>query len=168
MHNASDPPPVAEKAAVSSRRQGCSAEVDRPGAPKNITPATHGVLGHVLAASGAVLHAHPDPQNPVKPVSSAETSSGRKQARPSSADAPARAARRDGKELGEHTLLDMDHMALTEAEGGDLESAGRVDLQTDLSPLVKIPRDEDLQGKYQEQQDVAGHRLLGGKSLTFI
>lgn len=168
MHNAFDPPPVAENSAVSIRHQGCSAEVDRPGARKNITPASYGVSEHVLAASGAVLHAHLDPQNPVKPVSSAETSSDRKQARLSSSDAPARVAWRHGKELGEHTLLDMYRMALAEAEGGDLESTGRLDLQTDLPPLVESPTEEELRGKNQEQQDVAGHRLLGGKSLTFI
>lgn len=170
MHNAFDPPPVAENSAVSIRRQGCSAEVDRPGARKNITPATRGVSEHVLAASGAVLHAHLHPQDPEKSVCSAETSSGRKRARPSSTDAPARTAWRDGKELGEHTVLDTDCMALAEAEGGDLERTGRLDLQTDLPPLVESPTDEELQGKNQDlpQQDVAGHRLLGGKSLTFI
>ncbi|XP_029704771.1 synaptotagmin-like protein 2 isoform X3 [Takifugu rubripes] len=163
MHNAFDPPPVAENLAVSIRRQGCSAEVDRPEARKNITPATRGVPEHVLAASGAVLHAPLDPQDPVKPASSAESSSDRKQVRPSSTDAPARAAWRDGKELGEHTLLDMDRMALAEAEGGDLESTGRLDLQTDLPPLVESPTDEELQGKNQDlpQEDVAGYRLLG-------
>lgn len=168
MHNASDPPPVAENSAVSTRRQGCSAEVDRPGARKNIPPATRGVPEHVLAASGAVPHAHLDPQNPVKPVSSAETSSDRKQVRPSSADAPARAACRHGKELGEHTLLDMDRVALAEAEGGDLESTGCLDLQTDLPPLVESPTDKELQNQDLPRQDVAGHGLLGGKSLTFI
>lgn len=162
MHNAFDPPPVAENSTVSIHRQGCSAEVDRPEARKNITPATHGVPEHVLAASGTVQHAHLDPQNPVKCVSSAETSSDRKH--------PARAAWRDGKELGEHTLLDMDRPALGEAEGGDVESTGRLDLQTDLPPLVESPTDEEVQGKNQElpMQDVAGNRLLGGKSLTFI
>lgn len=160
MHNASDPPPVAENSAVSTRRQGCSAEADRPGARENIPPATRGVPEHVLAASGAVLHAHLDP--------SAETSSDRKQGRPSSADAPARAAWRHGKELGEQTLLDMDRVALAEAEGGDLESTGRLDLQTDLPPLVESPTEKELQNQDLPQQDVAGHRLLGGKSLTFI
>lgn len=160
MHNAFDPPPVAENSSVSIRRQGCSAEADRPGARKNSAPATRGVAEHVLAASGALLHAHLDPQNPAKPVSS----------RPSSTDAPARAAWRDGKELGEHTLLDMDCVALAEAEGGGLERTGRLVLQTDLPPLVESPTDEELQGKNQDlpQQDVAGHRLLGGKSLPFI
>lgn len=168
MHNASDPPPVVENSAVSIRHQGCSAEVDRPEARKNITSAPHGVPEHVVATSGAVLHAHLDPQNPVKPVSSAETSSDRKQLRPSSADAPARAAWRDGKGLGEHILLDMDRTALAEGEGGDLEITGRLDLQTDLPPLIESPSDKELQNQDLPQQDVAGHWLLGGKSFTFI
>lgn len=160
MHNAFHP-------AVSISGQDCSAEVDRPGARQNHAPATHGVPELSPTARCTVLLAPLGPQNPVKHVSSTQTWRGRKQVRSSSADSPAKAAWRHGKELGEHSLLDMDCIALTEAEDGDLGSAVSPDLHTDLPPLAHGPFDKERNGNNQElpQQDVAGRRLLESKSL---
>lgn len=88
--------------------------------------------------------------------------------RSSSTDSPAKAAWRHGKELGEHSLLDMDCIPLTEEEeDGDLGSTVSPDLPTDLPPLVQSPFDKERDGKNQElpQQDIAGHRLLESKSF---
>lgn len=148
MHNAFVPPPVAENTAVSITHQDCPAEVDRPGGGEYNAPS----LPHL------------EPQNPVAHVSSAETWRDRKQVRLSSADPPTRVAGwRDGEEVAEDRMLDMDHVAPAEAENGDLGNTVR------LGPPAHIQSafDEELEGKNQEflEEEVARHQLLDGTTL---
>lgn len=166
MHNAFVPRPAAENTAVSIGRRGRSAEVDRPGGGENDAP-THGIPKHRPGASST---AHLDPQNPVNHVSSTQAWRDRKRVRLSSADAPRRAAWRDGKELGEHSLLDMDCTALAEAQRGDLESAVSLDLPTDLPLLLQDPLHQEPKGKNQDlsDQEAARHQLLYGKNFNLM
>lgn len=166
MHNAFVPRPAEENTAVSIGRWDRSAEVDRPGGGDNDTP-THGIPEHQPIASST---AHLEPRNPVDQVSSAQTWRGRKQLRLSSEDAPRRAAWRDGKELGEHGLLDMDCPALEEAEKGDLEGAVSLDLPSDVPQLLQAPLHQEPKGRNQDlsDQEVARHPSLYGKNFNFI
>lgn len=155
MHNAFVPPPVAENAAVSISRQD-SAEVDRPGGGDS--------KARLPTASSTDLPAHLEPQNPLVHVSSTETWEDRKQVSLSSTDAPAGVAGwRDAEEAGEDRLLDMDRVAPTEAENGDLENTVRLDPLTHSQSAFDKERDD----KNQElpEQEVAHHQLLYGTSL---
>lgn len=126
--------------AVSISVQDSSAEADSP----------HGVPERCCA----VLLAPLDPENPVKHVSSAQTRWGRKQARSGSTGSP-----------GEHSLPDMDCIALTGAEDGGL---GSPDLPTELPPRPQGPFHKERGGKKRglPQQDVAGQRLPESESLV--
>lgn len=152
MRPACAPPAGPEDRPVSSS-QDRPAEVGRPGGADNHAGSA--------AASSTDLPAHLEPRAPVVRVSSAETQEDGGRVRSSSTDAPARAAgRRDGEEVGEARVLDMERIAPAEPrEDGDLEDTVRLDPPGHSgSVLGEDGKDQEL----PEQEDAGQHRLPHG------
>ncbi|XP_070838768.1 uncharacterized protein sytl2a isoform X1 [Chaetodon trifascialis] len=123
--NASVPMPKLEIRAVSTSSQDCFPEVDGPGGRQSNTAAPRGILKRLSNSSSTdFLFSHLDPQSPVSLDSLTETWIDRKQVRFSNTVGRSKVEWQDGKELGEHILLDIDSIAPSEAENNsDLESA---------------------------------------------
>lgn len=80
--------------------------------------------------------------------------------------------RQDGMELGEHSLLDVDSIAPSEAENdSDLENTGSTTVGTHR-PLLSQSQVDSQEGElgckneaYLQEQEAGQHQVLGGKSF---
>lgn len=156
---------VPKNGVVSSSSRDCFSEVDRPGCRKSNAAVPRGILKHLSASSstGPVFLCN-DLQSPVSPDSPPENWIDRKQVRFSSPIGQSRVEWQDGKELGEHSLLDIDSITASE-EGNNSVST--------CKPLLRQSQVDSKGGELccknkanLQQQDVSHHKVLGGKSFT--
>lgn len=169
--NASVPMPMPENRAVSTSSQDCFAEVDWPGGNSAVP---RGILKHLSTSSSTdYLFSRLDPQSTVSLDSPTEIWIDRKQVRFSPTAGRTRVEWQDGKDLGEHSLLDIDTIAPSEAEkNSDLENTVSTTVSTCRSLLSQGPLDAqegDLNLKNEadrQEQEAAQHQVFEGKSFT--
>ncbi|XP_071317197.1 synaptotagmin-like protein 2 isoform X6 [Trachinotus anak] len=129
--NASVSMPMPKNRAVSTSSQDCFVEVDGPGCNQTNSAAPRGILKHLSTSSSTdSLFSHLDLQSPVSLDSPTEHWTDRKQVRFSTMVSHSGDEWQDGKELGEHSLLDIDSTASSAMEDNrlnnrDFENAGR-------------------------------------------
>ncbi|XP_044079062.1 synaptotagmin-like protein 2 isoform X2 [Siniperca chuatsi] len=160
--------PMPENRAVSTNSQDYFVEVDGPGGTQTNSAAPRGILKHLSTSSSTdSLFSCLDPQNPVSLDSSTETWTDRKQVRFSSTVGWTGVEWQDGKELEEHTLLDIDSIAPSEGENNsDLENTGSTTVGTCRSLLnqSKVDSQEgELNCKneaYLQEQEAGQHQVL--------
>uniref|UniRef100_A0A8D2ZQY4 Synaptotagmin-like protein 2 n=1 Tax=Scophthalmus maximus TaxID=52904 RepID=A0A8D2ZQY4_SCOMX len=171
------PVPIPENTAVANS-QDCFVEVDGAAGRETNCAAPRGILKHLSTSSSTDSLLSPlDLQSPVSPDSPTETWMDRKQVKFSSMVSQSGEEWQNGKELGEHSLLDNDSIAPSEMEnsclnnsyldntdstatdtqilnqsGVDLQEGGAVRLETEANQR------EQEAGRHQVLGDVSGHR----------
>ncbi|XP_040907135.1 synaptotagmin-like protein 2 isoform X3 [Toxotes jaculatrix] len=156
--NASVPMPMQGCRTVSTSSQDSFVEVDGPGGKQTNCPAPRGILKNLSTSSSTdSLSSHLDPQNPVSLDSPTETWTDRKQVRFSSMVSQSTAEWQDGKELGEHGLLDIDSFAPSETENNylhnrDLENTGNAATGAHR-PLLKQSHVDSQEGELSHQNE---------------
>lgn len=167
--NASVPMPMHKIRAFSST-QDCFAEVDGPGGRQTSAAAPCGILKHLSTSSSSdSMFSHLDTQSPVSLDSPTETLLDKKQVRFCPTVSHSRVEWQDGKELGEHSLLDIDSNAPSEAEAnGDLKNT----VSTTVKPLLRQSaldyQKGDLSCKNEadlQEQETAQHKVFDGKNF---
>lgn len=169
--NASVPTPMPKNEALgsSSGSHDWIPEVEEPGGRQTNAAAPCGILKHLPALSSTdILLSQQDRTSPVSPGSPSEACLDRKQVRFSPMVAHSRSERQRGKELGEHSVLDVDTIAPSLLDvNSDLES---VTVSTRGSLLRQSALDAqeghltcDSKAELQEQQS-ARLQPIDGKS----
>ncbi|KAM7374916.1 hypothetical protein PAMP_007550 [Pampus punctatissimus] len=156
---------VPEKQAVCSSSQDCFIEVDGPADRQINSAALRGILKRLSTSSSTdSLITHLDLQSPVSLDSPTDTWIDKKQVRFSSTVGRSRVEWQDGKELGEHSLLDDDSIAPSEMENNS-------NLENDASthgPLLQRGQMEsqevELSYKNLQMQDADQQQVLGDLS----
>ncbi|XP_070772893.1 synaptotagmin-like protein 2 isoform X2 [Enoplosus armatus] len=160
--------PMPENRAGGTSSQVCFVELDGPGGTQTNAAAPRGILKHLSASSSTdSLFSRLDPPGPVSLDSPTETWIDRKQVRFSSTVAQAGAEWQDGKELGEHSLLDVDSVTPSEVENNsDLENTGSTAVGT-CRPLLSQSQVDFQEGvlnskneAYLQEQDAGQHQVL--------
>lgn len=160
--NESVPMPVAQERTVINRSQDSLTEVDGQTSRQTNSAGPRGILKHMSRSSSTdSLCSRPDPQSPVSPDCSTETNTARdrdtlnwidrKQVRFCTAVGQGCVEWQDGKELGEHSLLDVDAIAPHEVS----VEHRHVDLDDDLNYG---------KGVNLQSQDAGQHQVPGGKN----
>lgn len=171
--NAPVPMPMPENRAVSTSSQDCFVEVDEPGGSQTNSAAPRGILKHLSTSSSTdTLFSRLDPHSPVSLDSPTETWIDRKQVRFSFSAGRSGVEWQDGKELGEHSLLDVDFIAPSEAENNsNLENTVSTIFGT-CRPLFKQSQEDSEEGELNckneaclQEQEAGQHQVLGGKSF---
>ncbi|KAG8008097.1 Synaptotagmin-like protein 2 [Nibea albiflora] len=151
------PSPVTQNAYVPiNSSQG----VDGPDDTETNSPASpRGILKHLFTSSPLDSpFSRPDPQSPVSLNSPTETW---KQVRFSSMVGQSSGEWQDGKELGEHSLLDIDCIAPSEVENNSSTTVGT------SRPLLRQSKVDSQEGEQiLQEQDAGQHQVPGGKSFT--
>lgn len=167
---ASVPLPMHEIRAISTRTQDCFAAVDRPGDQQTSAAAPCGILKHLSTSSSSDSpFPHLDTQSPVSLDSPSEILVDKKQVRFCPTVSRSRVEWQHGKELGEHSLLDIDSMAPSEAEAhGDFENT----VSNTVKPLLRqstLDYQEDYLNCKNEAdlqlRETAQHQAFDGKSF---
>ena len=171
--NASVPMPMPENTALGTSSQDYFAEVDGPAGRQPNSSALRGILKHLYTSTSADSLLSPlDLQNPVSLDSPTEIWIDRKQVRFSSIVIQSGVEWQNGKELGEHSLLDMDSITLSETENNrvnnsDLEKTGCTTSGTHRPVLNQCGVDSqeaEVSFRNEANQQEAGQQLvLGGK-----
>lgn len=162
--NAFVPLPMHEIRTISTKTQGCFAEVDGPGGRQTSASAPCGILKHLSTSSSShCLFSHLDTQRTVSLDSPTET----KQLRFCPTVSPSRVEWQDGKELREHSLLDIDSIAPSEAE-----AHGENTVINTVKPLLRqsaLAYQEDGLNCNNEAdlqlRETAQHQAFDGKSF---
>ncbi|XP_051257392.1 synaptotagmin-like protein 2 isoform X2 [Dicentrarchus labrax] len=165
--NASVPLPLPENRAVSPCSQDSFTEVDVSGGRQAHYAAPRGILKHLSNSSSSdSLFSHLDTQSPVSLHSPTETWLDRKQVRFSSMVSLSTVEWQDGKELGEHSLLDFDAIALSEIENNsDLENTATATVSTNRPLLSPLDSHElNCKNEHLQEQQVGQHQVLGDVS----
>ncbi|XP_042355103.1 synaptotagmin-like protein 2 isoform X2 [Plectropomus leopardus] len=139
----------------STSSQDCFVEEDRPGGQQTYNSAApRSILKHLSTSSSTdSMFSHLDLQSPVSLDSPTETWIDRKQVRFSSTVSHSGVEWQDGKELGEHSLLDVDSIALSEAENNNnLEDTGSAAVGK-LRPLLRQSHVESLEGEVNSKNE---------------
>lgn len=169
--------PITQNAAVPmifcTSTQDCVDEEDRPGGQQANSAAPRGILKHLSTSSSTdSLLSRLDQQSPVSLDSPTEPWIDRKQVRFSSTVDQGGAEWQDGKELGEHGLLDVDSIAPSEAGNNScLDNTGSPTVGTQRPLLNQSPVDSQEGGltcKNEadlQEQEAGQHQVLGGKSF---
>ncbi|AWP00568.1 putative synaptotagmin-like protein 2 [Scophthalmus maximus] len=117
------PVPIPENTAVANS-QDCFVEVDGAAGRETNCAAPRGILKHLSTSSSTDSLLSPlDLQSPVSPDSPTETWMDRKQVKFSSMVSQSGEEWQNGKELGEHSLLDNDSIAPSEMENSCLNNS---------------------------------------------
>lgn len=162
--------PIPENQAVLTSSQDCFVEVDGPAGRQINSTSLRGILKHLSTSSSTdSLLSHLDSQSSVNLDSPTDTWVDRKQVRFSSTVAQSGVEWQDGKELGEHGLLDVDSFAPSETENNsDLENDDRTTAGTH-GPLIQQnqadSQESELSCENLQTQDAVQHQVLGGKSF---
>lgn len=161
--------PIPENQAVLTSSQDCSVEVDGPAGRQINSTSLRGILKRLSTSSSTdSLLFRLDSQSSVTLDSPTETWIDRKQVRFSSTVGQSGVEWQDGKELGEHSLLDFDSIAPFETENNsDFENDDRTTAGT-LGPLLQqnqTSQEGELSCKILQKQDAVQHQVLGGKSF---
>lgn len=169
--NASVPTPTPKNEALGSISVSHDwiAEVEEPGGRQTNTAAPCGILKHLPTSSSTdILLSQQDRTSPVSPGSPSEAWLDRKQVRFSPMMAHSRSEWQRGKELGEHSVLDVDTIAPSlldvnsDPESGTVSTCGPLLCQSALDV-----QEGDVtcgnKAELQEQQS-AQLQLIGGKS----
>ncbi len=165
--------PMLMRRAVSPSSQDCLVEVDGPGGTLTNCAAPRGILKRLSTSSSMdSLFSRLDLQSPVFQDSPSETWIDRKQVRFTSMVVRSGVEWQDGKELGEHSLLDVDSIAPSEAENNsDLENTDTTTVGT-RRPLLSQSQVDAQEGElnckngaYLQEQEAGQHQVLGGKSF---
>ncbi|XP_038565337.1 synaptotagmin-like protein 2 isoform X1 [Micropterus salmoides] len=166
--NTSVPMLMPEYGAVSTRSQDCFVDVDRPGDTQTSSVAPRGILKHLSTSSSTdSLLSRLELQSPVSLDSPTETWIERKQVRFSSIVGWTEVEWQDGKELGEHSLLDIDSITPSKAgNNSDLENTGSTSLGTCRLLLIQSQVDSqegELICKNEahiQEQEAGQHQVL--------
>lgn len=166
--NASVSMPMCENSSIS---QDSFLEVDVSGGKQTNVAAPRGILKHLSASSSTdSLPSCLELQYPCSLDSPTDTLIDRKQVRFSTAVSQSGVKWQDGKEVGEHSLLDTDSSAPENAS--DLEKAGSSTSGTH-KPLLKQSQVDSQEGepgcKYEaniQEQEAGQHLVFGGKNST--
>ncbi|XP_035035232.2 synaptotagmin-like protein 2 isoform X3 [Hippoglossus stenolepis] len=122
--NASVPMPMPENTALGTSSQDYFAEVDGPVGRQPNSSALRGILKHLYTSTSADSLLSPlDLQNPVILDSPTEIWIDRKQVRFSSMVSQSGVEWQNGKELGEHSLLDLDSITPSEMENNHVNNS---------------------------------------------
>ncbi|XP_042286889.1 synaptotagmin-like protein 2 isoform X1 [Thunnus maccoyii] len=168
--NASVSMPMPENQAVCTSSQDCFLEVDRSAGRQIISAAPRGILKRLSTSSSTdSLLSRLDLQSPVSLDSPTETWIDRKQVRFSSTVSRSGVEWQDGKELGEHSLLDVDLIVSSETENNsNLENDGRTTTTGTHRPLLTQSQADlqegELSCKNLQKQDPGQHQVFGDLS----
>lgn len=173
--NASVPMAMPENRAASPSSHESFAETDEPEGRQTNSAAPRGILKRLSTSSSTdSLISRMDPQSAVSLDYLTETLIDRKQVRFSSTVGQTRVEWQDGKELGEHSLLDNDSIAPFRLENNsDLENAVSTAVGT-CRPLFRQSQVDSQEGElkckneaYLLEQEAGQHQVLGGKIFCF-
>ncbi|KAI3373680.1 hypothetical protein L3Q82_021958 [Scortum barcoo] len=164
--NASVPMPMPR--AVGTSLQDCFVEVDGPGDRLTNCAVPRGILKHLSTSSSTdSLFSHLDLQSPVSQDSPSETWIDRKHVRFSSMVVQSGVEWQDGKELGEHSLLDVDFITPSEENNSDLGDTGGTAVGTH-SPLLNQSQVDSQEGELNckneaclQEQEAGQHQVVG-------
>lgn len=171
--NAFVPMPMPENREVITSSQHCFFEEDRQGDQQTNTAAPRGILKRLsISSSTDSLFSHLDLQSPASLDSLSETWIDRKQVRFSYTVGWSGVEWQDGKELGEHSLLDVDSITPSELESNsDLDHTGSTTVGT-CRPLLRQSQVDSQEGELNckdeaslQEQEAGQHPVLGGKSF---
>lgn len=164
------PRPMPGNKDISIGSQNSFADADWSGSRQTNSTAPRGILKH-LSTSGSTdpPFSRSDLQSPISLDSPTESCIDRKQVRFSSTLGQSRVEWQDGKELGEHSMLDTDTIILSEREN-NLLNTGSTTTGT-CSPLFSQAEKDLQEGELKNEtllreQDAGQHQAFGGK--TFI
>ncbi|XP_032389471.1 synaptotagmin-like protein 2 isoform X2 [Etheostoma spectabile] len=170
--NASVPMPMPENTEVITSSQDCFVEEDGQGDQQTNTAAPRGILKHLFTSSSTdSLFSHLDLQSPVSLDSLPDTWIDRKQVRFSSTVGWSGVEWQDGKELGEHSMLDVDSITPSELENNsDFDNTGSTTVGT-LMPLPKQNQADSQEGELNckdeeslQEKEAGQHPVLGDVS----
>ncbi|KAF1379008.1 hypothetical protein PFLUV_G00196610 [Perca fluviatilis] len=170
--NASVPMSMPENREVITRSQPCFVEEDGQGDQQTNTAAPRGILKRLSTSSSTdSLFSRLDLQSPVSLDSLPETWIDRKQVRFSSTVGWSELEWQDGKELGEHSLLDVDSVTPSELENNsDLDHTGSTTVGT-RRPLLRQSQVDSQEGELNckdeaslQEQEAGQHPVLGDVS----
>ncbi|TDH04535.1 hypothetical protein EPR50_G00133750 [Perca flavescens] len=170
--NASVPMPMPENREVITSSQPCFVEENGQGDQQTNTAAPRGILKHLSTSSSTdSLFSRLDLQSPVSLDSLPETWIDRKQVRFSSTVGWSELEWQDGKELGEHSLLDVDSVTPSELENNsDLDHTGSTTVGT-RRPLLRQSQVDSQEGELickdeasLQEQEAGQHLVLGDVS----
>ncbi|CAK6978061.1 synaptotagmin-like protein 2 [Scomber scombrus] len=167
--NASVSMPIPENQAVLTSSEDCFVEVDEPAGRQINSTSLRGILKRLSTSSSTdSLLFRLDSQSPVSLDSPTETWIDRKQVRFSSTVGQNGVEWQDGKELGEHSLLDVELIASFETENNsEFENDNRTTACT-LGPLLQQNQVDSQEGelscKNLQKQDAVQHQVLGDLS----
>uniref|UniRef100_UPI0037E8F903 uncharacterized protein sytl2a isoform X2 n=1 Tax=Semicossyphus pulcher TaxID=241346 RepID=UPI0037E8F903 len=157
---------MCENRAVNTTSVGCFVETDGPGGRQTTSAGPRSILKHLSPSSSSdSLFPRLDQPSPVSLDSPTETWLDRKQVRFSSMVSQSGVDRHDGKELGEHSLLDVDCIAPSE-DGNDSANTGSTGAGTHRpSHKIQVDSQEDelnlKNDSYIQEQKSDQHEVVG-------
>ncbi|XP_078122911.1 uncharacterized protein sytl2a isoform X3 [Sander vitreus] len=170
--NASVPMPMPENREVITSSQHCFFEEEGQGDQQTNTDAPRDILKRLsISSSTDSLFSHLDLQSPASLDSLSETWIDRKQVRFSSTVGWSGVEWHDGKELGEHSLLDFESITPSELESNsDLDHTGSTTVGT-RRPLLRQSQVDSQEGELNckdeaslQEQEAGQHPVLGDVS----